>query len=193
MISAIVLAAGKSTRMGKVNKLLLPFAESTIIGTTVNEIRQSKVEEIIIIENQSTLISEHLPANKQVKIVINKDPDQGLTSSIQCGVKSARQNTTGFLICLGDMPLLKQQDYNLLIDSFLENNSEGIIMPIFEGKRGNPVLFSASFKNDILALKSTGGCKPVVVAHNKAVIEVPFESSNCHLDIDTTEDYKRRL
>ena len=179
--------------MGKVNKLLLPFAESTIIGTTVNEIRQSKVEEIIIIENQSTLISEHLPANKQVKIVINKDPDQGLTSSIQCGVKSARQNTTGFLICLGDMPLLKQQDYNLLIDSFLENNSEGIIMPIFEGKRGNPVLFSASFKNDILALKSTGGCKPVVVAHNKAVIEVPFESSNCHLDIDTTEDYKRRL
>ena len=193
MISAIVLAAGKSTRMGKVNKLLLPFAESTIIGTTVNEIRQSKVEEIIIIENQSTFISEHLPANKQVKIVINEDPDQGLTSSIQCGVKSARQNTTGFLICLGDMPLLKQQDYNLLIDSFLENNSEGIIMPIFEGKRGNPVLFSASFKNDILALKSTGGCKPVVVAHNNAVIEVPFESSNCHLDIDTTEDYKRRL
>ena len=193
MISAIVLAAGKSARMGKVNKMLLPYKASIVIGTVVAALVNSLVDEIIIVENQDASIAEHLDNNAKVKFVINKDADQGLTSSIQCGVKTASNNSTGYLICLGDMPLITNIDYNLLINKLLSINHKVILMPIHNKKRGNPVLFSASFKEDILLLQDNSGCKPVVTANNDFVTEVPFPNNNCHVDIDTMADYKRMI
>lgn len=193
MISAIVLAAGKSARMGKVDKMLLPYKESTVIGTVVDELGNSLVDEIIIVENHYCQISEHLDTNVGLKFVTNEDADEGLTSSIQCGVNAASKNSSGYLICLGDMPLLTSNNYNLLINNFIGVKNKVILMPIHDDKRGNPVLFSANFKEDILLLEDKSGCKPVVTANNDLVIEVPFPNSSCHIDIDTMEDYKRIL
>lgn len=193
MISAIVLAAGKSARMGKVNKMLLPYGESTVIGTVVDALANSLVGEIIVVENQDASIAAHLDSNAKVKFVTNKNADQGLTSSIQCGVEAASNNSTGYLICLGDMPLLTSTDYNLLINTLLNLKHEAILMPIYNNKRGNPVLFSVNFKEDVLLLKDNSGCKPVVTANNDFVIEVPFPNNSCHVDIDTMEDYKRLI
>ena len=150
MISAIVLAAGKSARMGKVDKMLLPYKESTVIGTVVDELGNSLVDEIIIVENHYCQISEHLDTNVGLKFVTNEDADEGLTSSIQCGVNAASKNSSGYLICLGDMPLLTSNNYNLLINNFIGVKNKVILMPIHDDKRGNPVLFSANFKEDIL-------------------------------------------
>ena len=192
MISAIVLAAGKSSRMGVINKMLLPFKKSTVIGTVVTALDQSKVDEIIVVENNEASIAKHLDAKPKLKYVVNKDFEAGLTSSIQCGIKASNRKSDGFLICLGDMPLHTKTDYNLLIDNYLENKRKVILLPIYSDKRGNPVLFSADFKAEILGLaNSTGGCKPVVVVNKNYIVEVPFSTNSCHIDIDTMEDYKR--
>ena len=191
MISAIVLAAGKSSRMGVVNKMLLPFKKSTVVGTVVTTLDQSKVDEIIVVENEEAHIAKHLDENPKLKYVVNKDFEAGLTSSIQCGIKASNSKSEGFLICLGDMPLLTKDDYNLLIDSFLEKIRKVILLPIYNDKRGNPVLFSADFKAEILGLaNNTSGCKQVVIANKNNNVEVLFSTNNCHVDIDTMEDYR---
>ena len=191
MISAIVLSAGKSTRMGSVNKMLLPFGRSTVIGTVIANLCNSKIDEIIIIENSEQKISEHLDAHPKVKVATNTNAAKGLTSSIQCGVNAASDETTGYLICLGDMPLVKNKEYNLLINNDLKKYSKVIFQPSYNGKKGNPVLFSSKFRPDILALEALDGCKPLIIKNQACVIEIPFPTSNCHLDIDTMEDYKK--
>ena len=191
MISAIVLAAGKSSRMGAENKMLLPFRGSTVIGSVINALEQSLVDEIIVVENNETIIAQQLDYSKKVKFVINIDANQGLSTSIQCGIKVAKPITNGYLICLGDMPLLIETDYNLLINKLLNSENKVILIPKFNNKRGNPVLFSSHFKEDILLLKDKEGCKPVVVANDNFVNEIPFSNNHCHVDIDTIEDYQK--
>ena len=191
MISAIVLAAGKSSRMGAENKMLLPFRDSTVIGTVINTLEQSLVDEIIVVENNESNQSQQLDYGAKVKFITNAAADLGLTTSIQCGIEASSSSTDGYLICLGDMPLLTSNDYNSLINNLLDIFTKAIIIPSFDYKRGNPVLFSSDFKAEILLLQDKGGCKPVVVANDKFVIEVPLSTNNCHLDIDTTEDYQK--
>jgi molybdenum cofactor cytidylyltransferase len=190
MISAIVLAAGKSARMGAINKMLLPFKGSTVIGTVLRELQQSLVDEIIIVDNQNLHIKEHLNEFPSVNFATNLIDDGGLASSIQCGVHVANDSTTGFLICLGDMPLLTSEDYNSLINKLIRTKSKVIVLPTHNNKRGNPVLFSADFRQEILELKDGNGCKPVVMANRTYILEVPYSSNSCHVDIDTVEDYK---
>lgn len=191
MISAIVLAAGKSSRMGAENKMLLPFRNSTVIGTVINTLEQSLVDEIILVENNESNLSQQLDYGAKVKFVTNAAADLGLTSSIQCGIEAASSTADGYLLCLGDMPLLTIKDYNLLINNLLEAFTKAIIIPSFDYKRGNPVLFSSDFKEEILLLQDKGGCKPVVLANDKFVIEIQLSTNNCHLDIDTIEDYQK--
>ena len=74
---------------------------------------------------------------------------------------------------------------------FLKNNNKVILLPLHDNKRGNPVLFSAHFKDEILALPDGNGCKPVVVANEDYIHEVPFSSNSCLVDIDTMADYKK--
>lgn len=193
MISAIVLAAGKSSRMGAENKMLLPFKGSTVIDTVINSLEQSLVDEIIVVENHEISISQELDYGTKVKFAINIAAAQGLTTSIQCGIKSASSTTNGYLIGLGDMPLLTNNDYNLLINKFLEINTKVILIPKFNNKRGNPVLFSSDFKEDILILKDKEGCKPIVAANDNYVTEVTFANNNCLIDIDTLDDYNRLI
>jgi molybdenum cofactor cytidylyltransferase len=191
MISAIVLAAGKSSRMGAENKMLLPFRGSTIIGTVINKLEQSLVDEIIIVENNKSNLKQQLGYGAKVKFVTNAAADLGLTTSIQCGIEASSSSTDGYLICLGDMPLLTRNDYNSLINNLLANFTKVIIIPSFDNRRGNPVLFSSDFKEEILLLQDKDGCKPVVVVNDKYVVEIPLSTNNCHLDIDTTEEYQK--
>jgi molybdenum cofactor cytidylyltransferase len=191
MISAIVLAAGKSSRMGAENKMLLPFKGSTMISLVIAALDLSLVEEIIVVENHETNIAQQLEYSAKVKFVINLAAEQGLTTSIQCGIKAASSSATAYLICLGDMPLLTNNDYNILINKTLENSDKVILIPKFNNKRGNPVLFSSHFKDEILRLGEKSGCKPVVVANDNFVNEVPFPDNHCHVDIDNLEDYQQ--
>lgn len=192
MISAILLAAGKSTRIGQANKLLLPFRGSTIVETVIGQLLKSMVDEVIVVANRENNLKDQLAnTSNKLTVVVNREAEIGLTTSIQCGVKATNPKTKGLMICLGDMPLLTKEDYNILINNYLDVKNEVILVPKFNDRRGNPVIFSHHFMDQIMCQKSMDGCKPIIKSFPSYVVEVPVYNNHFTIDIDTIEDYQR--
>ncbi len=191
MISAIVLAAGKSLRMGDENKMLLPFKDSTILETVLDHLKQSLIDEIIVVINPDNSTNNIAKDQGKISYVVNEHANQGLTSSIQQGIRTASNNSNAYLICLGDMPTLNTNDYNLLINKYLNSKSKVILVPVYNKKRGNPVLFTSHFRDELLQLKSTNGCKPVALYNSRFLSEIDVTNKSYFTDIDTSDDYSR--
>lgn len=188
-VSAIVLAAGLSRRMGKVNKMGLLFQGKPIVHHVIDQLESSQSFETIIVTSEvsNELFPDH-------KVVMNEQYETGMTSSIQAGVKATSTGADGFMICLGDQPLINTEDYNELINAFsdhLTNNHRAIILPTFEGKKGNPVIFSSHYKNDILNHQHPEGCKGIVQANKDHLVSRALNNSAILLDVDQPEDYER--
>jgi len=115
MISAIVLAAGNSLRMGRQNKLLLPYGNKTIIEQVVDQLLDSRVGEVVVVVGYEQNKIKAALAMRPVKLVFNSRYQTGMTTSIQTGVAAASPRARGYLICLGDMPALTAEDYNAVM------------------------------------------------------------------------------
>ena len=113
-VSAIVLAAGLSRRMGEENKLFLAFKGKPLVAWVIEKISQSKADEIIIVTSE---LSKKLAgfANDKIKVVNNPDYKIGMTTSIQKGILATSESSIGYMICLGDQPLIEIADYNKII------------------------------------------------------------------------------
>lgn len=184
-ISAILLAAGESTRMGEVNKLLLPFGDKTMVEHIIVLLLQSEIEQItVVIGHESDKVKNKIN-HKAVHFVFNKDYKTGMTSSIKTGLRE-HLNDDGVLVCLGDMPFLKTADINLIIKHFQPGK---IIIPSFKKKMRNPVLFSKKFFNAMLQHKEKNGCKAILQANEENVISVEISDGDRFIDIDKPEDY----
>lgn len=191
MITAIVLAAGKSSRMKDKNKMFLPFKDSTIISSVIAELLVSDIDKIIVVSDNAIHKNE-LAIVSHVQFALNPNPALGMTSSIKIGIEKAHPKSH-YMICLGDMPMISTHEYNLLINKFIDNKYNDILQPMFQNKPGNPVLFSNSFRFKILELEYTEGCKPIVKDHPSQVIHLEMPTDSIHLDIDTEADYKNLL
>ena len=191
MITAIVLAAGKSSRMGSKNKMFLPFGDTTVVSHVIAELIMSRIDEIVVITDSEEHVNE-LAIISNVRVRINPAPEKGMTSSIQTGVLHCRENSH-YLVCLGDMPLIRSNEYNILIDKFLEEKQKAIVQPTFKSLPGNPVLFPNHLRDAILKLNEPDGCKPVVIQNKNILRQVEMPSDSIRLDIDTEEDYLKLL
>ena len=194
MITVIVLAAGMSRRMGSKNKLLLPFRGKTMFETTVEQLSGLRGAEIIVVLGHEAEQVKPLLQNPDLQVVFNPDYATGMTSSIQAGVRAAAPETQGYMICLSDMPLIQTATYCQLAGAFLEKNgaeSRIIVQPVFEGTPGNPVIFSAFYRNNILALDFPEGCKPLVQANRSFVLQVEVETDAILKDADDEEAFER--
>jgi len=187
MISAIVLAAGTSSRMGSKNKLLLPFKGSTFIEHIVSQLLKSTIDRVIVVLGHEKDTIKKVLTQKEVVFTINSNYKSGMTSSIQTGIKATSKNTDGYLICLSDMPFLTTSDYNKILAS-ISGNKE-IILPFYKNLKGNPVYFSKGFREEILTHPAPEGCKGIVQNNKNFLIKVPFESTHILKDVDTEEDY----
>lgn len=191
-VSAILLAAGLSSRMDGPNKLLLPWGKTTLIEHMLSEVLLSDVEEVVLVLGRDAdKIKGLAESHPKLKIVEHPQYESGMTSSIQAGVREAKGNA--YMICLSDMPFLNPSDYNAIIHYYQSalNTSKDILLPQFEGKRANPVIFNSCYKQAILNHKESNGCSGIVKRHTDRVIR--FEVVNDHfvLDIDTLSDYQR--
>ena len=206
-ITAIVLAAGLSRRMGNENKLLLPFGQSTILTTTLANILSAKIGETLIVVGheaqnvQATLVADlqkyPLSINAQnaskMTILTNNHYEKGMTTTIQTGVEAADADSAGYMICLSDMPFITPEEYAFLTNEFLkilETNKQAIVQPVFKGKRGNPTLFSSFYRKHILELTYTEGCKPIVQTHAAHVYLIEMPTDSVLRDIDFRADYE---
>ena len=191
MISAIILAAGESRRMGVQNKLLLQIDSEVLIRKFVKSVSNSLVDAVLVVVGFEAEKIKAVLHDQSVKFVENPSYEEGMTTSIQSGVKASSNESTGLMICLADMPFAETSDLNRLIQAFNDyqsTESSLIIVPVFQGKRGNPVLFSEVFRDKILTHKGEG-CREILRQFPHYVKEVSMENDNLLRDIDTPEDY----
>jgi len=193
MICAVILAAGESRRMGFRNKLLLPIGGETMIKKFVRSVCASKVSEVLVVVGHDSNKIKKILLDQPVRFVYNPSYKEGMTTSIKSGVGIASQESDGFMICLADFPFAEKIDFNLLINAFSNFRSEVkealVIVPVFKGKRGNPVLFSSEFRERILKHQGEG-CRGIIEKFPETVREVVMGNTNLFQDIDTQEDYR---
>lgn len=192
MLSAIVLAAGLSKRMGDENKLLLRYKSKTIIETTILNILDGGIEEVIVVTgfeaDKITMAIQYLP----VRIIYNVFYKKGMTTSIQKGVESSKGN--GFMICLGDMFAITSSEYSQMVSFFEEcfaKDEQCICMPRYKNEKGNPVIFSSFYKKELLQHTDMEGCKAIVQSNKDHVHTLEMITPNILQDIDYPEDYQR--
>lgn len=194
MISALVLAAGTSSRMLSANKLLLPFGGRTSLRIVTENLLASGVEDVIVVTgHQSESVQDRLN-DLPVRFVYNEGFAEGMTGSIQKGVAAAVGD--GYMICLADMPLITANDYAALREGFEKQkriDHACICVPAFEGKRGNPVCFSAAYRQAILRQPAGDGCRNLLQLNKAHVYTVDAMTAGIFQDIDTPEAYEQAL
>lgn len=189
-ISAILLAAGESKRMGT-NKLSLPWRRKTVLEHCLRVLLSSEVGEVWVVLNRQTWELGKRLRMPRVKLVRNPRSQEGMSTSIRKGIQAMGQKSRAVLIALGDHPLLKANTVNALIRTYVEKKGT-IIVPVFRGKRGHPVLFDRRYMKELLKLKKDVGARTLLERHREEVYEVHSKSEGVVVDIDTWEEYRRR-
>lgn len=196
MVSAILLAAGESKRMGEQDKLFLMYEGKWIINHTMQNLWACKKSELIIVmsNNDNNLLDGE--SSEEIRVVVNPHFKKGMTTSIQAGVKAAKESNNGYMICLADQPLMQKKDYDEIINRFeliYAHDKDCIIIPTYRGQKGNPVIFSSSYRQTILDHQHMEGCKEIVKANKQHVYVVAMDSDRVLRDVDTPEDYKKLI
>ena len=190
-ISAIVLAAGYSSRMGKF-KPLLPLGNTTIIVRVVDLFRESGINDIRVVTGYRA--GELLPLLKKMGVycIANDDFEQGMFSSVKAGVKSLDHDLRAFFVLPADIPLVRPQTIRLLLKSY-EKGVGDIIHPCFDGRRGHPPLISSRFAKEIVGWKGEGGLQSFLEHHEQFAADVMVADEFIFFDLDGPEDYQRLL
>jgi molybdenum cofactor cytidylyltransferase len=186
-VAAIILAAGRSTRMGGPNKLLAELSGKKLVRIATEQALASKAVEVIVVTGHQAELVEQALVGLKVKFVRNPNFAGGLASSVRAGIAAVSDNADGAVICLGDMPLIDAGLVDRLIDAFAPELGNLIVVPVADGRRGNPVLWSRRFFNELMTLDGDIGARHLIARHAEAVAEVPVEGNGAFLDIDTPQ------
>lgn len=190
-VSTIILAAGKSSRAGKL-KQLLPIGHTTLLGRTLHNYRQSLSNEIILVVGYKAGDIVASIDTEDIVVVNNPDFKLGMSASIQYGLLHSNAEADAFLIALADQPSIDANTINRLIEAFL-NSKKSIIVPLYNNRRGNPVIFSAVYRDELMRLSGDKGGREIVTRHAEAVMEVSVECEGVIQDIDTADEYRALL
>ncbi len=191
VISAILLAAGKSKRMGK-PKQLMPLGQSTIVEQAIDNLLGSAVDEVIVVVGHRAEEVIEAIAPRPVKLVINPNYEQGMSSSIIAGLNLVDSQAQAVMLALGDLPLVDSETINRLMDEFY-NHDKGIAIPTYQGRRGHPVIFSIRYKEEQLKLTGDIGGRQIIKHHPDDILEVAVDSESVVTDVDTRNDYQSHL
>lgn len=191
MVSAILLAAGESKRMGE-PKQLMPLGKTTILEQTIDNLLGSRVSEVIVVLGYRAEEAMKKIAVKPIKITINPAYHRGMSTSIVTGLNSVDDRAQAVMLALADQPLIDSQTINRLIAEFLSHN-KGIAIPVYCGRRGHPVIFAIKYKEELLELTGDVGGRQIIRQHPDDILEVAVNSESIITDIDTTSDYQSHL
>jgi molybdenum cofactor cytidylyltransferase len=188
LIAAIVLSAGKSERMGR-PKALLEFEGTTFLQRILNAIAESDIDgAVVVVVGHHRMEIEH--AMNLPEVVFNPDYEQGMSTSVQAGVRALPANSSGVALFLVDHPLVDAALINQLLPWLRPGT---IVVPVHSGRRGHPVLFAADLFGEILDLTPTEGLNTVVRRDPARVIHVPVADQGVLCDIDTPQQLEKLL
>jgi molybdenum cofactor cytidylyltransferase len=185
-IAAIVLAAGRSTRMGGPNKLLAEIRGKPLVRIAAEQALASRASPVIVVTgHQHERVAQAL-AGMNVRLVHNPDYADGLATSLRAGIAAVPAETDGAVVCLGDMPQVKAGMIDRLIAAFDPSRGALIVVPTIDGKRGNPVLWSRRFFPELAAIEGDIGARHLIGAYSEALTEVAADAGTL-VDVDTPE------
>lgn len=196
-VSAILLAAGESRRMGEINKLELLVDGMPLLRRTAEMLLASNLKEIVVVVGHEAEITRALLEGLPLNFAENEAYREGQMTSVYQGLVSLSKACDGVMICLSDQPLLQTEDVNVLIEAFDRidhGRSHGsihasILVPTYQGQRGNPIIFDYQHRQGILNGERNLGCKKLI-EKNPEEVSI-FEMNNDHVvfDLDTPEQY----
>lgn len=188
MISAIVLAAGVSQRMGR-PKLLLPLGDGLVLERVVRTVTAADVDEVIVVVGHWRVEMEQVLAGLPVHVAFNPDYAWGeMLSSVQVGLKAASPLATAALIALGDQPRVSVATMNRIATA-LRGGDDRICLPTFGGRRGHPIGLPRRFWPEVLALGRGSSLRDVIHRHQDAVVELSVPDDAILSDMDTPQEY----
>jgi molybdenum cofactor cytidylyltransferase len=190
MICAIILAAGRSRRMGS-PKMLLPFGDKTIVAHVVDQVIAAPMDHVIVITPPHSGVAEAL-GDRPVIVITNPNADGDMLSSVRCGLRALPAQCRAVLMALGDQPAITSGLVSELIKAF-NSSGRGIVVPTYEGLRGHPLLFSMIYRDEVLRSFDDGGLRGLLQLHPTDVLECNSASDAILSDMDTPEDYQREL
>jgi molybdenum cofactor cytidylyltransferase len=185
-VAAILLAAGKSARMGS-NKMLADFNGKPMVRATAEQILKSSIDELVTVTgNQSAEVEQALSGLK-LRTVHNEHFAEGLSTSLRCGLESVAENADAVIIFLGDMPLIEPQLIDRLIAAFNPVEHRTIIVPTHKDQLGNPVLWGKEHFMRLMALEGDRGARALIDRFKSDAVEIESASDSILRDADTPE------
>lgn len=194
-IFGIVLASGEGKRIGRI-KQLLPWKNSTILGTIIDTLKSTNIDKIyIVLGHEKEKILENIKSHLTEKfdVIFNENYKKGMLTSIQEAIKKISDDYYGFIVFLGDQPFINKDTVNKFIDR-VKLKDFPIVVSCYKGERGHPTFISSEFKEKVLSLDpEKEGLREIIYdARNKnLVLDFETDDEDVIKDIDTFEDYLR--
>ena len=187
-IAALLLAAGRSRRMGAF-KPLLPFGDRTVIECCIDNLGEAGIKDIIVVAGHRAEDVREKLKDLEVSIVVNPEPDSEMGVSIARGVEQLPDNARAAIIALVDHPAVPPSVIKILIEEWRQGAK--LVQPEHDGRGGHPVLVDLAYRDELLALDPQSGLRALFEAHRDDVRRAPVESPYVARDMDTWEDYRR--
>lgn len=189
MITGLVLAAGESKRMGR-PKMLLPFRSKTVIESVLDESLKSNLDKVLMVLGGDSEVIRKQIQSIPAETCFNPEYKKGMLSSIQAGLRNLPPGTDAVCLILGDQPQIQAAVIDQLIEVF-DKSKPKIMIPVYNKRRGHPVIFSAEYIDEIFTLDPDIGLRQLMQRHPDDILEVKIRAAEILEDLDTPEDYER--
>jgi molybdenum cofactor cytidylyltransferase len=186
-IAGLVLAAGRSTRMGGPNKLLAEIGGKPLVRIAAEQALASRARPVVVVTGHQRDQVEAALKGLSVKLVHNPDFAEGLSTSLKAGIAALPADVDGAIVCLGDMPQVDAALIDRLVGAFDPEKGALVVVPTIAGKRGNPVVWSRRFFGDLARLDGDVGARHLIGSYPEAVVEVPLTGHAALVDVDTPD------
>ena len=184
---AIVLAAGRSRRMGT-QKLLLPVGGRPVIARVVDELLQCALERVVVVLSPSGAPLRQALSGRNVEFVLNPAADSEMLDSLRCGLRALAEECDQVLVMPADHPGLSAAVVNRLIEA-ARDSSRGILVPVWQRRRGHPLLLATRYREELLCRYDSVGLRGLLGAHPDDVLEVESPTPAILQDLDTLAEY----
>jgi molybdenum cofactor cytidylyltransferase len=186
-IAAVVLAAGQSTRMGAVNKMLAEIGGKPLVRIAAEQALASRAKPVIVVTGHEREQVQAALAGLPVRFTHNPSYAGGLGTSLKVGIAAVPDDADGAIVCLGDMPQVDHQLIDKLIAAFDPGRGALVVVPSINGRRGNPVVWSRRFFNELMSIQGDIGARHLIGNYAEAVVEIPVAGDAALIDVDTPE------
>jgi molybdenum cofactor cytidylyltransferase len=186
-IAAVVLAAGRSTRMGAINKLIAEIGGKPLVRIAAEQALASRAAPVIVVTGHERAKVEAALDGLPVHFVHNPDYAEGLGTSLKAGITAVPKEADAAIVCLGDMPQVDSSLIDNRLAAFDPERGALVVVPSIDGRRGNPVVWARRFFNDLMAITGDVGARHLIASYAEAVVEVPVKGEAALTDVDTPE------